>query len=535
MKNVTAILSMLHEPSEVNSATRAFRGTPVLSWVLQRLARSDKLAAAGVLCWEDQLPGVAPVAGDGGAYVLAKGPRIPVPELEAITAARRWSDGWRGGLLGTCDFDLGFHAPWVKELAQKLESDAIVLIDPAAALVDASLLDDLLTHAEAHPSAEFCFLPAAPGLCGPLLRPALLDRLAASRAHCGKVLHYAPDQISRELLGGESNAPAPTPVVRSLHRLTLSSDRQIARVTGAMISLNGQLLSSDAEELVRRMDAYASADPMPREVVLELGTARLSRPIFLPSPIERTSLQPKQALALFAELAELDDTRLTIAGLGDPMLVEAFFEILDAAKLEGRLAIHVETDFLTTPEAVARLAASPVDVVSLHIPALTDRTYEQVMGIGAYSRVLENVKVFVSERRARNRQVPILVPTFIKCRENLTEMEEWYDQWLRALGSAVIKGPSDFAGQIEDKAVADMSPPKRRPCFRLVSRLAVLSDGRIVTCEEDFLGRQALGVIGTDSIRDVWQKRVTGLRKDHQDSQWARHPLCASCREWHRP
>ena len=40
--------------------------------------------------------------------------------------------------------------------------------------------------------------------------------------------------------------------------------------------------------------------------------------------------------------------------------------------------------------------------------------------------------------------VPMLVPIFTKCRQNLGEMEFWYDQWLRALGSAVIVGPERF-------------------------------------------------------------------------------------------
>ena len=402
-----------------------------------------------------------------GRLRAGQGPRVKLPELESVSAARRWSDGWRGGLLSTCDFDLGFYAPWVKEMAEQLESDAVVLIDPAAALVDPALVSGLIEHARTHPAVEFFFLPAAPGLCGPLLRPGLLDRLAAARSHCGKVLHYLPDVLSREKLGSESNAPLPTAVARSLHRLTLGSDRQIARVTGAMTSLNGQLLSSGAEELVRRMDAYPAGDSLPREVVLELNTARLSRPIYWPGRSHATDRKPftlEMARSLFAELSELDDTRLTIAGLGDPLLADDFFALLEAAKVEGRLAIHVETDLLgPNPGSIARLACSPVDVVTVHVPGLTDATYEQVMGTDGYSRVLENVRIFLSEVQGRRNGVPILVPTFTKCRQNLAEMEQWYDQWLRAVGAAVIRGPSDYAGQIQDVAVADMSPPQAPP------------------------------------------------------------------------
>ena len=111
LKNVTAVVSMLHEAADPspNSGTRRFRGAPVLQWTLDRIQRARRIDSVAVLCWEDQLSSVVPVAGEERAYVLAKGPRVPLPDVEAAAVARRWSDGWRGGLLSTCSFDLGFH------------------------------------------------------------------------------------------------------------------------------------------------------------------------------------------------------------------------------------------------------------------------------------------------------------------------------------------------------------------------------------------------------------------------------------------
>src|ERR671913_1126547 len=101
--NVTAVLSMLHEApagtSRANSATRCFRAAPVLQWTLQRLSRSKRVGSVAILCWEDQLPAVVPVAGDERTHVLAKGPRVALPEVESVAAARHWADGWRGGLF----------------------------------------------------------------------------------------------------------------------------------------------------------------------------------------------------------------------------------------------------------------------------------------------------------------------------------------------------------------------------------------------------------------------------------------------------
>jgi radical SAM protein with 4Fe4S-binding SPASM domain len=114
-------------------------------------------------------------------------------------------------------------------------------------------------------------------------------------------------------------------------------------------------------------------------------------------------------------------------------------------------------------------------------------------------------------------------------------MEAWYDQWLRLLGSAVVRGPSDCAGQIPSTSLADMAPPRRRACARLASRLTVLSDGNVVACEEDVMGKRPLGRIGEQSLGAIWQQNFTPLRDAHAEGRWEAHPLCGACKEWHRP
>jgi hypothetical protein len=157
------------------------------------------------------------------------------------------------------------------------------------------------------------------------------------------------------------------------------------------------------------------------------------------------------------------------------------------------------------------------------------------MGVDRYDEVIENMRTLVKLRAAFRRGIPLVVPTFVKCPQNLGEMEAWYDQWIRAIGCAVITGPSNCAGQIPDHAVADMSPPKRRACARLSSRMTILSDGTFVQCEQDVLGTNPLGNIAADSVASVWQKKIGALRIDHSAGRWSKYSLCNSCTEWHRP
>jgi MoaA/NifB/PqqE/SkfB family radical SAM enzyme len=491
-----------------------------------------------ILCWEDQLAAVEPLAEEHGADVLAKGPRVAVAGIDAITAARRWSDGWRGGLLNTCDFDLGFHAPWHREILQQLEADAVLLVDPAAALVDANLVDGLIRHAGERDSVELCFSQAAPGLNGVLLRRPMLERLATSKVHAGRLLHYMPDQPMRDPIAGDGCAPVPTPVARTTYGFKLDSDRQLHRVTAATLPLNGQLIKSEAEELVRRMSGAEDVDDLPREVTLEINTDRATKPIYWPGrylDVKREPMSLKTANRLFAELAASDDMRVTLGGVGDPLLSPELFPILASAADLGIGSVHIETDLVAPESVIKQLAAAPVDVVSVHLPAFSAQTYAAVMGADGYVRALDNVRVFLLERKRLGRGTPLLVPTFTKCAANLAEMEQWYDQWLRAVGTAVITGATTCGGQIPDVSVADMSPPRRRPCARLSSRMTILSDGRIVSCEQDVNGKQVLGEVGRTPLTQIWRERFSALREDHRAGRYVSLPVCGPCTEWHRP
>jgi radical SAM protein with 4Fe4S-binding SPASM domain len=525
--------------TRLNSATRHFRTEPVLAWTLHRLGRSAHISGSAVLCWEDQLAEVEPIAVELNAFISVRSPRISVPPVDSVSAARRWSDGWRGSLLGACEFDRGFYGPWILEIAQKLEADAVLLVDPAAALVDAAVIDAVFQQSQAHPEIDFCFSPAAPGLGGVLLKKSMLDQLAKLRTHPGTLISYRPDLPQRDLIGTDACAIIPAALARTMQRFTLDSDRQIEHISTATVHLNGELISTESEQLLLAIGNGPIISTLPRECVLELNANRNTLPIF--SPLRHISIQREPlpiwlAKKLIDELAVAEDSRLTIAGVGDPLLHPNLFEILNYASSAGIAAISLETDLIgVNAGVITMLAESAVDIVSVHLPATSQRVYLEIMGVDALRQCLENIRKFVERRVSLNRGTPLLVPTFVKCNANFGEMESWYDHWMRLLGSAVIAGPTDYAGQVPDVAMADMSPPKRKACNRISSRVNVLCDGSVVACEQDILSRQILGNIRDRSIGDIWKTEFASLRKNHREQNWACHELCGNCREWHRP
>lgn len=534
MKTV-AILSMLHQEAAcADSASRLFRGEAVLGWTLKRLGICERIEKRVVVCWEDQAGRVAEIAEKHGAAVRSKGPRVRLGGVEMVAAARRWSDGWRGGLLGACCFDLGFHAATVEEARRESDCDAVVLIDPDSALVDGRLVDSVIGQAEAKEEIEYCFSPAAPGAGGVVVKANLLGRLAGCDGTLGRMMAYWPDVPGRDPIAAETCAATPTIVARTTRRLTLDSARQVALVERAAAGLNGRLIKTGAEDLLRLLEADAQA-PFPRDVVLEINTARATSAVYR-AKVERPPVDMQTARKVLDEVAKWDDVRLTLSGAGDALLHDQVIEIIGEARQRGVRAVHVETDFVgISQEKAAALAESGVDVVSVHIPALTAATYAAVMGVNALAEVLGNIKAFFARREALGKSTPLLVPTFTKVRQNMAEMEAWYDHWLRAVGCAVIDGASDYAGSIADQSPVDMSPAGRCACRRLSSRLMILSDGRVTTCEIDVLGKQAVGNIHEKTIEEMWRGGLGCARRAHREQGWAELTVCGGCRDWHRP
>lgn len=537
---VVAVLSMLHEPAgKPDSATRKFRGEAPLGWTLFRLGRTKSVQECVILCWEDQAQAVAPIAAEMKCKMHTPGARKTIPHLDAVSAARRWSDGWRGGLFQTCEFDRGFHGAWAGEILNANEAEGILLVDPSAGLVDPDLIDSVIEHARTNAEVELCFSQAAPGLSGVVLRKPLVEQLAAGGSHPGTLLAYRPDLPMRDPISLPTCTPVPTALARTCHRFTMDSGRQIDRIAGATVHLNGELPSTEAEQFLHLLDAAPERSALPREMVVELTTRRNTRPIFSPAGhvrVEREDLSAETARKIFEEFGAADDARVVFAGVGDPVLHSEFGQIVKAAHGAGIEAIAIETDLVGLDVAgIERLAELPIDIVSVNIPAITPRTYQAVMGVDGLKIAMENLARLVHCRQARGRGTPLVVPTMVKTAATLGEMEGWYDHWLRTLGCAVIVGPSGYCGQIPESALVQMEPPRRGRCTRIAGRMTVLSDGRVVSCEQDFLGRQTLGRIGENSLGEIWSGAMGAMRRDHADGQWNKHALCGACREWHRP
>lgn len=519
------------------------RGVPVLRRTVQRLLACERLAGIHVL--------VRPGDHERAAALLAGlDVRIethnadPAPWRELVASARKWSlNAWRGGIAGMTVFDETLH-PWVLEaLARQEQADAVVDVAPSAALIDPGLVDAVAQHyLDLHEETRLAFTQAPPGLSVMIYSVDLLAQLARANQPIGRIMAYHPAEPQRDMVHQKCFYSCGSGIMYAQGRCLADTSTALERM-GALLDAHGGE-APPAEDIARwlaRPTDGQDRQALPEEVEIELTTETcLPRSTLRPwggaagrrGPMEITCFQ-----RLVDELVRRDDLRLVLGGFGEPLLHPAWEELLREAREAGVFGVAVRTSGLTLDDASAMtLSASGVDIVNVLIDAHSAATYLQVHGEDRYDELMARIESVNRAHQATQQPHPLLVPEMTKSPATMDELESFYDAWIQRTGTAVVRGPSHYAGQWPDLNVMQMAPPGRSACQRIYTRAMVLADGRVTFCDQDFRGAHAAGSLHETSLSDVWTgPAMEALRRAHENGDFGAMALCPACDEWHRP
>lgn len=470
-----------------------------------------------------------------------------VPWQNYVRSARKWSmDAWRGGLGSTCIFDESIH-PWLLEaLAKREQADAAVDVPAAAPLLDPRFLDAMIEHYEGtSEDVRMAFTQSAPGLSVALYATSLLGDLVKAGQSPGRMMAYNPATPQRDMIMLPCFYAPETDVRRAVGRCVADTSPAIEAITACLRECppaDGDVIpdvGTISRWLLARRCTHVPA--LPAEVEIELTTD---------DSLPDTTLRPRgqivgrrgpMDLALFdrlvTELAGRDDIRVVLGGFGDPLLHPQWAACVRRCREAGILATAVRTPAVTLDKAAIEvLEENKVDVLNVLVDAAKPETYRKVHNADHYDRVLANLDAMLASHNAKRQPQPLLVCEMIKTHATMEELEPFYDKWVSKVGSAVIVGPSDYAGQWNNLAVMDSAPPTRFPCERIFTRAMVLADGRVTVCDQDFRGDHAIGSIADTPLSTLWTgATMTTVRRSHQTGSCDAMPLCPNCREWHRP
>lgn len=526
--------------------TDSIAGETVIRRTLRRVAASTAIDSIHLLVHKSQAS-QARTAVEGLNVRIETHETADVPWRQLMTSARKWSlDAWRGGLAGACVFDETAH-PWLLEaLGRREQADGIVDVNPAAVLLDPNVLDAMIAHfADVRESVRMTFTQSAPGLTAAVYTTELMADLAQAGQSVGGMMVYRPAEPRRDMIMLPCFWAPDTLIRRACGRCVVDTDSAFERVEAILADLGPS--SSDGVPEAGAVSGWLLAHrfqappALPAEVEVELTTE---------DPLFDTVLRPRGAAVglrgpmtdvtfdrLVTELAERDDARLVFGGFGDPLRHPAWPVFVKRAREAGVYGIAVRTTAVDLDDAaITALMDARVDVVEVLLDAHTPETYAKLSNSKNFNQVRANLDRLLDQHRQRQQPQPLLVCSLTKTHETMDELEAFYDLWVSRTGSAVITGPSTFAGQWPDRSVMDMAPPTREPCERLWTRTLVLADGRVTACDQDFKGAHALGDLREQTLAGLWGSPcMTAIRASHRGGACDGMSLCPTCREWHRP
>ncbi len=415
--------------------------------------------------------------------------QMPEHRARAIASARIFAPAcWRGAIAGLTCYDEVFEPEHTHLAMQELGFDAGCLMGADWALIDPTLIDAICErHLEDPDTLSFVFTQAAPGLAPLLVSRRLVEDLAAQierggpLASMGGVLGYVPNSGRADPIAKDCCVRIDSRL-RDVHARVIADSPHRARMLAALHTPEAG--APVADDLAEALASFApQARRVPSHLTLEVCTGRLTSGErtrwmhALREPDERRPMNPDLAARALRQLASTSpDAGVTLAGLGDPLQHPDFDRFIHLAKDAQIGGVHVRTDLLAAPEAIDRLAASPVDVVSVDLLAHRPETYRHLTGVDAFDRVCENFERLIASRADAPMPTPWIVPRITRCDEVYEELEAFYDHWISRLGVCVI---DPLPRPIADRRIAPLPIPASARERLSHEQMMLLSDGTL--------------------------------------------------------
>lgn len=225
---------------------------------------------------------------------------------------------------------------------------------------------------------------------------------------------------------------------------------------------------------------------------------------------------------------------------GEPLLHPDFARWIKRFREAGArlVRLHTNATLLSQARAEALVAAGP-DIVTLSIDTLDPVAYAAARKGADLMATLEGVRRLLAARAAAGGERPALALLLMgdqhwgpAAQKRLAELQA------AGLERVVHRRPHNWGGSVEEWGAAPRRPLPGRlhACTFPWYGLAVLSDGRVTPCPQDFFGDMTLGRADETPLREIWHAQAARrLRRAQTVHALERYPVCEACDRPRRP
>jgi radical SAM protein with 4Fe4S-binding SPASM domain len=217
---------------------------------------------------------------------------------------------------------------------------------------------------------------------------------------------------------------------------------------------------------------------------------------------------------------------------GEPMLHPQIIEMIGYIKSK-KLTLNLRTNGMAFSEKkikkILDCGVNSADYISFSVLGNSKEVHEKLMKKGNYDRIVQNILTFLSLRRKKRMNGPIIEIYFQTTRENIHEIENFKHKWRGVVDHARVSG-STSESFAEYKREGKNIPLRTHSCSRLWQTMTVLWNGDITLCSHDLDGDWLLGNLNVQSISEIWNnKQLLAIKKIHKEKQFEKIPFCLKC------
>ncbi len=225
--------------------------------------------------------------------------------------------------------------------------------------------------------------------------------------------------------------------------------------------------------------------------------------------------------------AETPEATISLGYRGEPALHPELPKIIDVAAEYPGINLYVETAGIGWQANRDALLKEVVKAVIVELDSVKPETYQKLRN--GTRDAMQEATEFVEWLAAKAPGKVYVQAT--RMNENEWELQEFYRHWSGRNGvTVIIQKYNSFAGLLEDRKVADLTPLNRMPCRHLERDMVVLVDGSVPRCFQDIDREFIRGSLTESTVEDLWSRGIPDFMA-HVSQDYPE--MCARCDEYY--
>jgi len=172
-----------------------------------------------------------------------------------------------------------------------------------------------------------------------------------------------------------------------------------------------------------------------------------------------------------------------------------------------------------------------VDEINVSINGISKATYEKIMGVKAFEKVMANMDDLSLIHRRHTGKKPEVEINICLTPDNMSEKEAMAKYWdEKGFLSHFIKLDNRSQNDLEFSKITVKSKPYYQYCRRPFHTMIICWDGVVPLCCADYGRGCVVGDVSRQSLYDVWNgERMNQARKEMITGKFEIARICANC------